>query len=342
MTTDRPRRSRKTPRIYAISPSGSIGDRKRVERACDHLAQAGFPVKLDRGAFSAWQRFAGTDDARLAALTRAAESNAPIVMATRGGYGLTRIIDRIDFEALAAADKQWVGLSDFTALHLGMLARAGAVTWAGPCLAAGFGAETFEAIEPTTLETFVDCMEGRVHALGFECKGPRNFECEGTLWGGNLAMLCALLGTPWFPKVRGGILFIEDTNEHPYRVERMLFQLQHAGVLDQQKAIVFGQFDNYRLALHDRGYDLPIVIERLRRNTPAAVISGLPFGHGSPCLTLPHGAKIGLAIDGRTCYLVFPQDHQHEGHDHGPGDGHDHGHDDDHGHPAHHHHDHDH
>jgi len=319
MTTDRPRRSRKTPRIYAISPSGSIGDRKRVERACDHLAQAGFPVKLDRGAFSAWQRFAGTDEARLAALTRAAESTPPIVMATRGGYGLTRIIDRIDFEALAAADKQWVGLSDFTALHLGMLARAGAVTWAGPCL--------------TTLETFVDCMEGRVHALGFECQGPRNFECEGTLWGGNLAMICALLGTPWFPKVRGGILFIEDTNEHPYRIERMLFQLQHAGVLDQQKAVVFGQFDNYRLALHDRGYDLPIVIERLRRNTPAAVISGLPFGHGSPCLTLPHGAKIGLAIERKTCYLVFPQDHQHDGHDHDGDDHHDHGHDhDDHGH----------
>ena len=331
MTTDSPRRSRIPPRIYAISPSGSIGDRKRVERACDHLAQVGFPVKLDRGVFSAWQRFAGTDAARLQAIQRAAEQPAPIVMATRGGYGLTRIIDQIDFEAMAAADKKWVGLSDFTAFHLGMLARARAVSWAGPCLAAGFGAEASEEIEPTTLETFVDCMEGHVHALGFECKGPRNFECEGTLWGGNLAMVCALLGTPWFPKVRGGILFIEDTNEHPYRVERMLFTLQHAGVLDQQKAIIFGQFDNYRLALHDRGYDLPIVIERLRKMTRAAVISGLPFGHGSPCLTLPHGARVGLAIQGRTCYLVFPDHpHQHEaqhGHDHGHGHdhpGHDH------------------
>ena len=312
MTTDPPRRPRNAPRIYAISPSGSIGDRRRVERACRHLAQAGFPVRLDRAVYSAWQRFAGTDAARLAAIQRAAESPAPIVMATRGGYGLTRIIDRIDFEALAEAGKQWVGLSDFTAVHLGMLARAGAVTWAGPCLAAGFGAETFDEVDPTTLETFADCMEQRVHALGFECRGPRNFECEGTLWGGNLAMVCALLGTPWFPKVRGGILFIEDTNEHPYRIERMLFTLQQAGVLDQQKAILFGHFDNYRLALHDRGYDLPIVIERLRKLTRATVISGLPFGHGSPCLTLPHGARIGLAIDARTCYLVFPQDHHHE------------------------------
>lgn len=317
--------SRRSPsRIYAISPSGAVNDARRIERAVANLGEAGFPVRLDRGALTAWQRFGGTDKARLAAFDRALAAPEPIVIATRGGYGLTRIIDQLDFKALAASGKHWVGFSDFTAFHLGMLARAKARTWAGPCLG-GFGAETQAEIDPTTLETFIDCMEGRVHALGFDCSGPRGFECEGTLWGGNLAMVCALLGTPWFPAIKDGILFLEDVNEHPYRVERMLFQLHQAGVLDRQKAIVLGQFTGYQALLHDRGYDLPHVIDRLRKMTSAAVITGLPFGHGSPCLTLPHGARIGLAVEGRTCYLVFPQDHDHEhDHDHGHDHSHDH------------------
>ncbi|MET0506679.1 MAG: LD-carboxypeptidase [Burkholderiaceae bacterium] len=296
-------------RIYAISPSGALGDRARVERAMANLGHAGFPVTLDRAALSIYQRFAGSDATRAAAFQRAAASRAGIVMATRGGYGLVRILDRLDFDSLAASGKRWIGLSDFTAFHLAMLARTRATTWSGPCLAAGFGAETLADVDPTTVGTFTDCMTGRLEALGFECTGPRGFEAEGTLWGGNLAMICALLGTPWFPAVRGGILFIEDTAEHPYRIERMLLQLLHAGVLDRQKAIVFGQFDDYRLAEHDRGFDLPVVIARLKRQTKAAIITGLPFGHGSPCVTLPHGARVGIAVDGRICYLVYPHRH---------------------------------
>jgi muramoyltetrapeptide carboxypeptidase len=296
-------------RLYAISPSSAVPDRARIDRAVANLGRAGFPVTLDRAALAVAQRFAGTDAARAAAFRRAAASRAGIVMATRGGYGLVRILDKLDYDALAASGKRWVGLSDFTAFHLAMLARAKAPTWAGPCLAAGFGAETFETVDPTTLGTFADCMTGRLEALGFEGRGPRSFEAEGTLWGGNLAMICALLGTPWFPRVKGGILFLEDTNEHPYRVERMLLQLLHAGVLDRQQAIVFGQFDGYRLAEHDRGFDLPVVIRRLQRSTRAAIVTGLPFGHGPTCVTLPHGARVGLAVDGRTCYLVYPHHH---------------------------------
>jgi muramoyltetrapeptide carboxypeptidase len=132
-------------------------------------------------------------------------------------------------------------------------------------------------------------------------------------------MVNALLGTPWFPKVDGGILFLEDVNEHPFRIERMLTQLLHAGVLDRQKAILLGQFSRYRLADNDRGFDLPAVVRWLRAQTRTPVLTGLPFGHEHPKLTLPHGAQVALATEGRTCYLVLQEhdhDHEHPGHEH--------------------------
>ena len=296
-------------RIYAISPSGAVEDEARLRRAMANLGRAGFPVKLDRSALAVHQRFAGQDKTRAEAFTRAAASTCDIVMATRGGYGITRYLHQLDFRALAAAGKHWIGLSDFTAFHLAMLARAGAQTWAGPCLVAGFGAERFEDVDATTLETFVDTADGRVEALGFATRGNSGFEAEGTLWGGNLAMVCALLGTPFFPQVDRGILFLEDVNEHPFRIERMLTQLLHAGVLARQKAIVFGHVNGYKLASKDRGFDLPAVYRWIGRQVKAPIITGLPFGHADPVLTLPHGARISLAVERGTCYLVMPHRH---------------------------------
>ncbi len=295
--------------IYAISPSGAIEDADAILRAVEHLGRAGFAVKLDRSALRRHQRFAGTDAQRASAFERALASDASIVMATRGGYGLTRILASLDFRALARSGKRFVGLSDFTAFHLAMLATQKAVTWAGPCLGSSFGAQRFTDIDPTTLETFVDAMDGTIEVLGFDCKGPSGLEAEGVLWGGNLAMVCALIGTPYFPRVNGGILFLEDVNEHPYRIERMLTQLLLSGVLARQSAIVFGSFSGIRPYPNDRGFDLASVYRWLRRQTKTPIVTGLRFGHEQPCLTLPHGAKVGIAVDKRTCWLVMPHRH---------------------------------
>ena len=192
--------------VYLISPAGALAPDAPVERALENLRRAGFAPKLDRAALKRRQRFAGSDDDRVAAFERAAAQDASIVMITRGGYGLTRILPRLDFKALARSRKRWVGLSDFTAFQLGMLARAKAATWAGPSLIADFGAESFEALDEITVGTFQDAMSGVLEVLGFRYGGPAGVEARGTLWGGNLSVVCSLLGTPWFPKVGGGIL----------------------------------------------------------------------------------------------------------------------------------------
>ena len=295
--------------IYAISPSGAVPDDGRTERALVNLARAGFDVVLDSAARRRSQRFAGPDSVRAAAFERAAARPEPIVMITRGGYGLTRLLPELDYARLAASGKQWVGLSDFTAFHLAMLARTGAVTWAGPTLLEDFGAARFEDIDETTLGTFREAMTGSLEILGFRCAGPAGIDARGTRWGGNLAIVCALLGTPYFPQVEGGILYLEDIGEHPYRIERMLTQLLWAGVLDRQAAVLLGGFNGYRLTEHDAGFDMPSVVKWIRARTDTPVVTGLPFGHSSPKLTLPHGATVGVATEGRTCWLVLPHAH---------------------------------
>ncbi len=309
------KRAAALPDVYVVSPSGAVNDADRVPVtgrlavATANLARAGFAVRLDRAALSRHQRFAGTDVARAAAFERAAAQAAPIVMTTRGGYGLSRLLDRLDFERLAASGKRWVGFSDFTAFHLAMLARARAVTWAGPALL-DFGHAALDPDEDVSLASFAETMRGQTEAIGFTCRGaPAGLDVRGTLWGGNLAMVCSLLGTPYFPAVRGGILFLEETNEHPYRVERSLAQLLHAGVLERQKAVLIGRVDRYRLFENDRGYDLRAALAWVRSRTATPIIEGLPHGHEAPSVTLPHGARVGLAAQGRTAYLLLPHAH---------------------------------
>ena len=117
---------------------------------------------------------------------------------------------------------------------------------------------------------------------------------EGTLWGGNLAMLTSLIGTPWLPAIRDGILVVEDINEHPFRVERMLLQLLHSGVLAAQKAVIFGSFTGSAPNDYDAGYDLPQVFDYLRQQLSLPLISGLEFGHEQRTVTLPLGARARL------------------------------------------------
>lgn len=295
--------------IYVISPSGAIADRSRVQRARRLLQSHGFRLTLDPKALAVHQqRFAGDDETRLASFARAAASPASVVMASRGGYGLTRYLEKLDFEALAASGKKWLGFSDFTAFHLAMLAKTGATTWAGPALVSHFDAQNPADVDATTLETLADALSDRLELVGFRCDGaPSGFEAEGVLWGGNLSLVCALLGSTWFPRVDGGILFLEEVNEHPYRVERMMTQLLHTGVLDRQRAILLGDF-SWKQAEGDR-YTMKKVWQWLRTQTPTPIITGLPFGHEATTLTLPHGAFVGLAVDRKTCYLVLPHGH---------------------------------
>jgi muramoyltetrapeptide carboxypeptidase len=189
---------------------------------------------------------------------------------------------------------------------LGLIAHArGCVTWAGPLAAEHFGrADDDGGVDEVTQGCFVEAMRGELEAIGFRTEaGFDGLDVSGLLWGGNLSVLLSLLGTPHWPRVKGGILFVEDVNEHPYRIERGLLQLAQAGVLDAQRAVVLGAFSNFRPAPHDRGYSLKTAVARVRAATPTPVLTGLPHGHVPTTVCLPVGARVTLATQGRECFI---------------------------------------
>ncbi len=294
--------------LVLFSPAGVLRSAVPLRRAAARLAKLGFAVEIDAAAAERMQRFAGDDDTRLAALHRVAAERPSVALATRGGYGLTRLLDRIDWKRIArsvAGGTRWVGMSDMTSLQLGLLAHADGVTWAGPLACDDFGRSAAEGgVDDVTASCFVEAMSGALEAVGFRTDpGFDGLAVRGTLWGGNLTIVNSLLATPHWPRIRGGILFFEDVNEHPYRVERNLLQLQQAGVLDAQKAIVLGAVSGFRKSPNDRGYSLAAMLARVRAATRTPILTGLPFGHVPTKVTLPVGAKVRLVVDRRQAYI---------------------------------------
>ncbi len=304
--------------IYIYSPSGAVRDMAAFRRGVKRLQAQGHEVEIDPAALASHQRFAGDDETRLAAIARAAASGAQVALTSRGGYGLTRLLPRLPYAELQQAVERgtaFVGLSDFTALQLSMLAQTGTPTWAGPALLEDFGV----AEEPDEImqACFDDLLSGQGEGTGWrlplsdlrahpELVGEDGWGVEqAMLWGGNLSVLVSMLGTPYFPQIEGGVLFLEDVAEHPYRIERMLTQLLHAGVLGRQKAVVLGQFNRFQLVPHDKGFKLQSVVDWLRSQLGVPVLTGLPFGHVPTKVLLPVGRQLDLMVSGREAILYW-------------------------------------
>ncbi|MGQ9724446.1 MAG: LD-carboxypeptidase [Tepidimonas sp.] len=304
------------PNLYVYSPSGAVRDRAAFRRAVRRLQAAGYAVEVDPAALASHQRFAGDDDTRLAAIERAAASGANVALTTRGGYGLTRLLPRLPYDAIdeaAARGMAWVGLSDFTAFQLAALAQRGTATWAGPALMEDWATEPLDEI---TTACFNDLAQGVGEGAGWRLPLADlraypaladGWRVDGAvLWGGNLSILAGLVGTPYLPRVDGGLLFLEDVGEHPYRIERLLTQLLQSGVLERQRAILLGAFNRYALTPHDRGFRLETVVAWLRAQLPGIpVLTGLPFGHVPTKLVLPVGRPVQAVIEGRSALLLW-------------------------------------
>ena len=274
-----------------------------MKAAVDALTARGYRVTVAPETETQWRYFAGTDEARLASFhTMLADSALDAMMMVRGGYGWSRLLHRIDWNAVAASNKTFVGFSDFTAFNLAALAQANLITFTGPGAATDFGgsedtpetqsdhafmeAHCWPALagEPVNAGPFADSFSYR----------PRTI--SGPLWGSNLSLLTHLVGTPYLPNIDGGILYLEEIGEAPYAVERMLLQLFHAGILQKQKALILADFSDCKSEPDRFPYAMEHVVETMRELLPIPVLTGLPFGHVAKKLTLPFGAVATLNI----------------------------------------------
>lgn len=296
------------PGIGFVAPSGQVLDGAALDRAIGYFRAHGWRVVAPAAVRRVHQRFAGEDGQRVAALhAMAARDDVQVVMAVRGGYGLSRLLDRVDYAALAGSGKVFVGHSDFTALLCAGYARGRMRGVAGPMAAYDFGAAQ---VSDFTQRHFWRIIAGEADEVEVACDSPFAGApgvgtLRGRLWGGNLALVAHLAGTRYLPRMPGGILCLEDINEHPYRIERMLYQLLHAGVLERQKAVLLGDFSDYKLGPNDNGFDLPEVVAQFRAHLGIPILTGLPFGHVRDKLSVPFGAPAELQIGRRSYRLRY-------------------------------------
>lgn len=292
------RKMRKQTVVAIAATGGYASDLEAYRRADLVLISQGCEVRHYDDFKQRYLRFAALDEARVMSIHAAArDPEVDVVMALRGGYGTTRLLHELDFPLLVASGKHFVGHSDLTALHMGLLAHGG-YSFAGPMICDDFARED---ISEFTMSHFWNCLRGPEHSLSFLAgKDSPTVATQGTLWGGNLTMLVNLLGTPWFPKIDDGVLFIEDINEHPFRVERMLLQLIYSGILDSQQAVLMGDFSGGRLAEYDNGYDFDAMLSFIRSRTATPIITGLPFGHLRDKTTLAVGSAASLTHNQNT------------------------------------------
>jgi len=304
MTAIRPRALRRGDSVAVISPAGPLPAARTadLDRGMDRLRAWGLRPTLARHARAQAGYLAGSDEERLGDLQRALDDPAVrAVFCVRGGYGCTRLLPGIDWSGFRKAPKPIVGYSDVTAL-LAAAQREGVVGFHGPMVATSAGHAMGEAAAAQQRALLFDgerpvplpAAEGDVaHVL---VKG----RAEGPLVGGNLSLVAALAGTPWAVRGRGAVLFLEDTDEPPYSVDRMLTQLRQSGALDGVAGVALGDFgfgkggaDAVRRAM------TPVFLDRLG-DLGVPVAYGFPFGHRARSWTLPVGVRARLDAQNAT------------------------------------------
>ncbi|MGE5605989.1 MAG: S66 peptidase family protein [Bacteroidota bacterium] len=284
--------------IGIVAPA-SFAPWDQVEPAVNNLTKMGYRVQLGESCFSRWHSYAGDDNLRAADLNSFFEDDAiKAVICLRGGYGVLRLLDKLDYNLLAKHPKVFMGYSDITILHLFLNEKANLITFHGPMLASNFTTE----LDPETRASFDNAV--RFGFQPYQINNPPDHPLqrlaggvtEGVLIGGNLTLLLSTFGTKFQPNLKDKILFLEDINEQTYRIDRALTQLIHSGELQGLRGIILGDFNQCHRA-DPEDMSLEEVFHDRLANLKVPIISNFRSGHCVPLLTLPLGALIRIDAD---------------------------------------------
>ncbi|MEP7218863.1 MAG: LD-carboxypeptidase [Bacteroidota bacterium] len=299
----RPPRLRKGDLIGVVAPASPQRDDERLRAGIRYFESLGYPVICGENLWRRHGYLAGTDDERAADLNAMIrDPRIRLIIAGRGGYGVTRILDRIDYKALRRDPKIIVGFSDLTALNLAIMAKSRMVSFSG----AMPGVDFWDAgnLDPFTEDIFWRGVTstrplGKIVQPGPELiTGAFPGKSEGWLLGGNLTLLASIIGTPYMPKADGAMLLVEEIGEEAYRVDRLISQLYNAGVLGKIAGIAFGAFTNAKpTRVSVDPLPMEDVLEEYIRRAGVPAIQGVLYGHIKTKVTLPLG--VGVRIDGK-------------------------------------------
>ena len=291
--------------VGLIAPASRGLDPEDMLFAQDVVTSLGFEVKLGQHLFDRWGYFAGTDEARAADLNAMfTDPKVDAIFCARGGYGASRLLPLLDYTSIARNPKILLGYSDITALHLAINRLTGLITFHGPIATQTFSDYTLAAFQQTLMQVprfqilagpvKTDLIPGQIERHQ-RLRTLRGGKAEGHLIGGNLSLITHLLGSPYAPHFQGAILFIEDVDEAPYRVDRMLTALSLNGVFDQITGLVIGNFSHSRPFAPS--FSMSEVMTNQVKNLKIPVLKGLMIGHIKDQATLPIGARVSLDAD---------------------------------------------
>jgi len=296
--------------IGVVAPAGPVA-REDLQAGLKRLQEWGYRTVVGEAVPDRRGYLAGSDARRAADFNRMwADPAVDAIICARGGYGTMRILNLLDWDLIRQNPKFFCGFSDITALHLALEREAGLVTFHGPMVAAFGGAEAYNgaglrrALQETGPLGEVPwpdpAEEGAPRPLTI-----RPGVAEGRLIGGNLTLIVSLLGTRWEPDFSGRIVVLEDVDEAPYRVDRMLVQLLLAGKLQRAAGIVFGDSPTCLKGPPDRpSLALQEVLTELLGPLGIPVLYGFPCGHGPHRATLPLGVRARLDAEGGTLTIL--------------------------------------
>lgn len=296
------RRLKKGDTIGFIGPSGAVRTADAIDRAVAETERMGFRVKLGESCGQAYGYLSGTDEVRARDVNGMfLDDGVDAIFCLKGGYGAMRMLDMLDYEAIAAHPKIFVGYSDITAMHIAMLEKSGLSTFHGPMPVSCWADGPMDDVTRDSL--FRTLMNAE--PVG-EIKNPEGYArktvnpgcCEGMLVGGNLSLIVGLLGTPYELNTKGRILFIEDVGEKTYAIDRMLTHLRLAGKFEDCAGVVLGDFKNCEIEYPDYGFTLEEIVRDVIAPCGKPVFSGLQSGHCTPKLTLPFGVNCRMDADG--------------------------------------------
>ncbi len=294
----KPPRLRPGDLIGLVSPASAPSSSEVIEKGVHYLERLGYKVKVGRHATKVHGYLAGTDDQRADDLNEMIrDPSVKAIIAVRGGYGSARILSLIDFKALKSQPKIIVGYSDITALQLAIWSRAKLVTFSGPMA----GVEMWDNIDPYTEEHFwrIVTSNAKVGLLSNPSEDPltilRKGKATGRILGGNLAVLTALFGTNYVPNYKDVILVLEDVDEAPHRIDRMLTQLEQSKVLSKIAGLVFGKFiDCVPTDASKPHLTIGQVLTAVAQRVRVPVLGNFQYGHLPKKLTLPMGVRARL------------------------------------------------
>ncbi len=301
--------------IGIIAPASPPRSEERIEKSVRYFERLGYRVELGVHLREARGYLAGTDKDRLTDLHAMFRSkHIRAIFYHRGGYGSIRLLDKIDYELVRRNPKIVVGYSDATALFAALYKKAGLRScFFGPMP----GVDLWNDVDPFTEENFWRAMTSTkplgvlptagIVSPAFPRRGPGGGWIEGRMIGGNITVFCSLLGTPYQPSFRSVIPFFEEIDEKPRKIDALFAQLRLAGLFDQAKAILLGNFTNCEKDPDAPTLSLAEIFDDYFSKLKVPLLSGLPFGHEKRMWTLPYGAGLRLTVGSKESTLSIAE-----------------------------------